>query len=105
MIYKHWRGVSQYNFTCKVQIFLSAVKSYTSFNKECNIYTLNRTFTSFLFRNMSLLVKISVFWVWDQDTDLHAPLQGLGRILNVDIETRGSVLYKKQTKKMKRTKV
>ena len=48
-------------------------------------------------------MRISVFWVFDQDTDLHAPLQGLGRLLNLDIETRDIVLYKKQTKKMKRT--
>ena len=47
-------------------------------------------------------MRISVFWVFDQDTDLHAPLQGLGRLLNLDIETRDIVLYKKQTKKMKR---
>ena len=25
-------------------------------------------------------MRISVFWVFDQDTDLHAPLQGLGRL-------------------------
>ena len=55
------------------------------------------------FRNMSLLVRIFVFWVFDQDTDMHASLQGLGRLLNLDIETRDIVLYKKQTKKMKRT--
>ena len=48
-------------------------------------------------------MRISVFWVFDQDTGLHTPLQGLGRLLNLDIETRGYVLYKKQTKKMKRT--
>ena len=49
-------------------------------------------------------MRISVFWVYDQDTDLHAPLQGLGRLLSLDIETRDIVLYKKQTiKKMKRT--
>ena len=48
-------------------------------------------------------MRISVFWVFDQDTDMHAPLQGLGRLLNLDIETRDIVLYKKQTKKMKRT--
>ena len=45
-------------------------------------------------------MRISVFWVFDQDTDLHAPLQGLGILLNLDIETRDIVLYKKQTKKM-----
>ena len=48
-------------------------------------------------------MRISVYWIFDQDTDLHAPLQGLGRLLNLDIETRDIVLYKKQTKKMKRT--
>ena len=48
-------------------------------------------------------MRISVFWVFDQDTDLHGPLQGLGRLLNLGIETRDIVLYKKQTKKTKRT--
>ena len=46
-------------------------------------------------------MRISVFWVFDQDTDLHAPLQGLGRLLNLYIETRDIVLYKKQTKKIR----
>ena len=48
-------------------------------------------------------MRISVFWVFDQDTDLHGLLQGLGRLLNLGIETKDIVLYKKQTKKMKRT--
>ena len=56
-----------------------------------------RTVNRFLFRNMSLLAKISVFSVFDQDTLLHAPLQGQGRLLNLDIEIRDIVLYKKQT--------
>ena len=34
---------------------------------------------------------------------INAPLQGLGLLLNLDIETRDIVLYKKLTKKMKRT--
>ena len=48
-------------------------------------------------------MRISVFGVFDfdQDTDLHVPLQGLGRLLNLDIQTRDIVLYKKQTNKMK----
>ena len=56
---------------------------------------------------MSLLVRISVFWVFDQDTDLHGLLQRLGRLLNlyIHVETRDILLYKKQTKKMKRTNV
>ena len=48
-------------------------------------------------------MRISVFCVFDQDTKLHAPLQRLGIVLNQDIETRDIVLYKKQTKKVKRT--
>ena len=48
-------------------------------------------------------MRMPVFWVFDQEKDLHAPLQGLGRLLNRDIETRDIVFYKKQTKKMKRS--
>ena len=48
-------------------------------------------------------MRISVFWVCDQDTDMLGPIQGLGRLLNLHIETRDIVLYQKQTKKMKRT--
>ena len=48
-------------------------------------------------------MRTSVFWVFDQETDLHAPLQGLGRLSNRDIETRDIVLNNKQTKKMKQT--
>ena len=40
-------------------------------------------------------IHVSVFWVFDQDTDLHVPLQGLGRLLNLDIETRDIVYYSK----------
>ena len=36
-------------------------------------------------------MRISVFWVLDQHTDLHGLLQGLGRLLNLDIETRDIV--------------
>ena len=52
-----------------------------------HLYT-KYNFLIVLFRNMSLLVRISVFWVLDQDTDLHALLLGLGRLLNLDIETK-----------------
>ena len=41
-------------------------------------------------------MRISVFWVFDQDTNLHGLLQGLGGLLNLDIETRDIVLYKKR---------